>query len=63
MTHVEFIKKNYTVLAETERSIFFEAYGEKVAEIGCMSFDCGSVAQFYELIAMYGEPSSEDLAW
>lgn len=62
MTHIEFIKANFIVLAETERSIYFDAYGEKVAEIGCLSFDCDSVEEFYELIAEYGEPSAEELA-
>lgn len=62
MTHTEFIKANFIVLAETENSIFFDADGEKVAEIGCLSFDCNSVEEFYELIAEYGEPSAEELA-
>ena len=35
MTHREFIENNFKVLASTEKSILFEAYGEVVAEIGC----------------------------
>ena len=33
MTHMEFIRNNFTILAETANAIFFDAYGEKVAEI------------------------------
>lgn len=60
MTHRDFIKKNYTVFAETEHSIFFEAYGEKIAEIDGASFDCKTVEEFYDLVNEYEDLS---IAW
>jgi len=59
MTHREFIKATFTVLAETENTIFFEAYGEKVAEINGASFDCSSVEEFYEMVEMFGNDTFE----
>ena len=53
MTHREFIKNNFTVFAETKKSIFFEAYGEKIAEINGASFDCETIKEFYDLVDEY----------
>lgn len=53
MTHREFIKINFPVFAETEKSIFFEACGEKIAEIDGASFNCETVEQFYDLVDEY----------
>lgn len=59
MTHREFIKSSFTVLAETENAIFFEAYGEKVAEINGQPFNCDSVAEFHELVEFWGDETFE----
>ena len=59
MTHREFIKATFTVLAETENAIFFEAYGEKIAEINGASFDCSSVEEFYEMVETFGNDTFE----
>ena len=53
MTHRNFIKNNFTVFAETEKSIFFEAYGERIAEIDGASFDCETIEEFYDLVNEY----------
>lgn len=53
--HRNFIKANFTVLAETEHSIFFEAYGDRVAEICGASFDCETLEEFYDLVDEYEE--------
>lgn len=59
MTHREWIKKSFTVLVETDNAIFFDAYGEKVAEINGVSFDCSSVEEFYEMVEMFGNDTFE----
>ena len=59
MTHREFIKTTFTILAETDNAIFFDAYGEKVAEINGASFDCSSVEEFYEMVETFGNDTFE----
>lgn len=59
MTHREFIKSNFKVLAETDNAIFFDADGEKVAEINERPFDCKTVEEFYELIDFWGNETFE----
>lgn len=59
MTHREFIKATFIVLAETDNAIFFDAYGEKVAEINGTSFDCSSVEEFYEMVEIFGNDTFE----
>lgn len=60
MTHREFIKGNFEVLAETENAIFFLAYGEKCCEINGVSFDCASVEEFNELVEFFGDETFEE---
>ena len=57
MTHQNFIKSNFKVLAETENAIFFEAYGELCCEINNAAFDCHSVEEFYDLVEFFGDES------
>jgi len=59
MTHREFIENNFKILASTEKSILFEAYGEVVAEIGGETFDCKTVEDFYQTIEAIGEDFEE----
>lgn len=60
MTHRQFIKSNFTVLAETTNAIFFEAYGEKCCEINGAEFACDSVEEFHELVEFYGDDTFEE---
>ena len=60
MTHIEFIKANFKVLAETETAILFEAYGEKCCEINGTPFYCESVEEFYELVEQFGDETFEE---
>lgn len=60
MTHREFIKLNYTVLAETEKSILFEAEGEICCEINGEPFDCDTVEEFYDLVEFFGDETFEE---
>jgi hypothetical protein len=60
MTHTQFIKANFKVLAETENAIFFEAYGELCCEINGVAFDCESVEEFYELVEQFGDETFEE---
>ena len=60
MTHMEFIRNNFTVLAETANAIFFDAYGEKVAEINGQPFNCNSVEEFHELLEFWGDETFEE---
>lgn len=60
MTHRQFIKSNFTVLAETTNAIFFEAYGEKCCEINGAEFACSSVEEFHELVEFYGDDTFEE---
>ena len=59
MTHRDFIKANFKVLAETQNAIFFDADGEKVAEINGETFDCETVEEFYELVDFWGNETFE----
>lgn len=59
MTHLEFIKSNFKVIAEIGNSIFFDADGELVAEINGHTFDCDSVEEFQELVEMFGDETFE----
>ena len=60
MTHIEFIKANFTVLAETENAILFDADGEICCEINGKQFDCSSVEEFYELVKFFGDETFEE---
>lgn len=60
MTHIQFIKANFKVLAENGNSIFFEAYGEKVAEINGQPFGCETVEEFNELVEFFGDETFEE---
>lgn len=56
MTHREWIKKEFKVLAETPNAIFFEAYGgELCCEINGLPVLCNSVMEFYALVEFYGD--------
>ena len=55
MTHREFIKSKFEVLAETENSVFFLAYGEPCCEIGEQEFACNSVEEFWELVEFFDD--------
>lgn len=59
MTHEDFIRTNFKVLAETKNAIFFDADGEKVAEINGETFDCETVEEFYELVDFWGDETFE----
>lgn len=59
MTHEDFIRTNFKVLAETKNAIFFDADGEKVAEINGETFDCETVEEFYELVDFWGNETFE----
>jgi hypothetical protein len=59
MTHLEFIKSNFKVIAEIGNSIFFDADGELIAEINGHTFDCDSVEEFQELVEMFGNETFE----
>ena len=54
MTHIEFIKANFTILAETENAILFDADGEICCEINGPQFACSSVQEFYALVDFSG---------
>ena len=43
MMHIEFIKANFTILAEAENAILFDADGEICCEINGKQFDCSTV--------------------
>jgi hypothetical protein len=60
MTHTQFIKSNFKVLAETDNAIFFDAYGELCCEINGASFHCESVEEFYEMVELFGDDSFEE---
>lgn len=60
MTHLDFIKANFTVLAETENAIFFDAYGEKCCEINGAEFACDSIEEFHDLVGFFGDDLFED---
>lgn len=55
MTHEQFIKSNFNVLAETDNAIFFEAYGELCCEINGQGFDCHNIEEFYEMVDLFGD--------
>ena len=59
MTHEDFIRTNFKVLAETKNAIFFDADGEKVAEINGKTFDGETVEEFYELVDFWGDETFE----
>lgn len=59
MTHMQFIKSKFEVLAETSNSILFVAEGELCCEINGQEFACSSVEEFHELVEMFGD---EDFA-
>lgn len=59
MTHREYIKANFTVLAETASAIFFIAYGEKCCEINGADFSCNSIEEFWEMVETFGNDTFE----
>jgi hypothetical protein len=59
MTHLQFIKSNFNVLAEKDTSILYIAYGEMCAEINGVPFLCKSVEEFWDLVEFFGD---EDFA-
>jgi hypothetical protein len=60
MTHTQFIKSNFKILAETDNAIFFDAYGELCCEINGASFHCESVEEFYEMVELFRDDSFEE---
>jgi hypothetical protein len=60
MTHFEFIRASFNVLAETENAILFEACGEMFCEINGEQFDCSSVEEFYDLVEFFGDETFEE---
>lgn len=60
MTHKQFIKNNFKVLAEVGDSILFDAYGEICCEINGAPFDCSSEEEFYELVEFFGDETFEE---
>ena len=55
MTHLQFIKASFEVLAESGESVLFLAYGEMCAEINGAEFSCNSVEEFWELVEFFGD--------
>lgn len=55
MTHREFIKSKFNVIAETSNAILFEAYGEMCCEINGTEFACSSEAEFWEMVEQFGD--------
>jgi hypothetical protein len=60
MTHFEFIRASFKVLAETENAILFEACGELCCEINGQPFECSSVEEFYDLVEFFGDETFEE---
>ena len=60
MTHLQFIKSNFKVLAETKNAILFDAYGEICCEINGAEFACNSVEEFYEMVELFGDDTFEE---
>lgn len=60
MTHLQFIKSNFKVLAETKNAILFDAYGDICCEINGAEVACNSVEEFYELVEFFGDDTFED---
>ena len=55
MTHEQFIRAKFEVLAETATALLFLAYGEMCAEINGAEFSCNSVEEFWELVEFFGD--------
>ena len=55
MTHTQFIKSKFNVIAETENAILFEACGELCCEINGAEFTCSSEAEFWEMVEQFGD--------
>lgn len=60
MTHLQFIKSNFKVLAETKNAILFDAYGDICCEINGTEFACNSVEEFYEMVELFGDDTFEE---
>lgn len=58
--HFDFIKKEYTVLAEAEGAIFFEACGEKIAEVNGGVWNCETKEDFFDLVEQFGDETFEE---
>ena len=54
MTHIEYVKSKYVVLAEAKNAILFVACGELCCEINGQQFDCKSISEFNELVEQFG---------
>ena len=59
MTHEQFIRMNFQVLAETASAIFFIADGEKCCEINGEEFYCDSIEEFYDMVDLFGDENWE----
>lgn len=55
MTHIQFIKSSFEVLAKSGNSVLFLAYGEMCAEINGVPFSCNSVEEFWGLVEAIGD--------
>lgn len=55
MTHIEWIKSSFEVLAENGNSIYYRAYGEDCCEINGQPFSCNSIEEFWELVEFFGD--------
>jgi hypothetical protein len=60
MTHFDWIKANFNVLACEGNSILFEAEGEVCCEINGTPFDCHSVEEFHDLVEAFGDETFEE---
>ena len=55
MTHTQFIKFKFNVIAETDNAILFEAYGELCCEINGAEFACSSKEEFWAMVELFGD--------
>lgn len=53
MTHEQFIKSKFKVIAETDNAILFEAYGELCCEINGAEFACSSKEEFWAMVELF----------
>jgi hypothetical protein len=62
MTHIEYIFKNFTVLAydSESKSILFYAYGDVCCEINGQAFRCSSEKEFWELVNYFKGETFEE---
>ena len=60
MTHINYIRSNFKVLAEAENAILFDACGEMCCEINGQQFNCSSVEEFHDLVEFFGDETFEE---